>query len=294
MGNPVLRQALACAERGVPVFPCQPGRKTPATPHGYHDATTDPAQIQEWFASHPRRNLAVATGAPGPDVLDVDERGAAGSGFLALARLNGAGMLAGSSGRTRTPGGGLHVYFKGSDQRTGHLATCHIDFLAKGGYVLVPPSQVDGKPYEVIAALPGRGGLDWDAAVRFLDPARERSLQERRQTQGEQLDNLARWVANQREGNRNNGLFWAANRALENDYAADLSPLAAAARRAGLTETEITRTLNSARRTSGAAPQARARQAGLTETEMTRTVNVARRSDRADAQARDRQAEGGS
>jgi hypothetical protein len=42
-------------------------------------------------------------------------------------------------------------------------------------------------------------------------------------------------------------LFWAANRALDGDPAADLSPLAAAARRAGLGEREITRTLESAR-----------------------------------------------
>ena len=40
-------------QNGWPVFPCQPGRKTPATPHGYLDATTDPARSHEWFARHP-------------------------------------------------------------------------------------------------------------------------------------------------------------------------------------------------------------------------------------------------
>ena len=72
---------------------------------------------------------------------------------------------------------------------------------------------------------------------------------------------LARWMASQRAGNRNAGLFWAANRALEADQAADLSPLAAAARHAGLAEPEITRTLDSARRTSQAAPGSADRQA---------------------------------
>jgi len=261
MTNLVLRTALACAARGLPVFPCQPGKKTPATQHGYLDASTDPARIRDWFGRHPGRNLAVATGAPGPDVLDVDERGPAGSGFNALARLNAAGLLAGASGRTRTPGGGLHVYFAGSRQRTGHLATCHIDFLSQGGYVLLPPSRVDGKPYQLITLLPGRGGLDWDAAVRFLNPQRERAAEQRRQTPGEQLDTLARWVAAQREGNRNNGLFWAANRALEADPAADLSPLAGAARQAGLGEPEITATLQSARRTAWARPEPNGREA---------------------------------
>jgi len=53
------------------------------------------------------------------------------------------------------------------------------------------------------------------------------------------LSQLARWVASQPEGNRNSGLFWAANRALEADPAADLSGLATAARQAGLEEPEI-------------------------------------------------------
>ena len=45
MTSTVLSHALACAERGWPVFPCRPGEKTPATEHGHLDATTDPAQI---------------------------------------------------------------------------------------------------------------------------------------------------------------------------------------------------------------------------------------------------------
>lgn len=255
MTNKVLLQALACAERGVPVFPCHPGRKSPATAHGYLDATTDPGQIGEWFERYPDRNLAVPTGAPGPDVLDVDERGAAGNGFPALTRLTAAGLLHGATARIRTPSGGLHVYFAGSDQRSGHLARYHIDFLAKGGYVLIPPSQVNGKPYERIMGLPGRDGLDWQAVVRFLDPAREHAREEHKHEPWKQMHTLAEWVAAQPEGNRNAGLFWAANRALEADPAADLSPLAAAARQAGLDDPEISRTLASARRTSQAHPE---------------------------------------
>jgi hypothetical protein len=71
---------------------------------------------------------------------------------------------------------------------------------------------------------------------------------------GHDLAHLARWVAIQPEGNRNAGLFWAANRALEADPAADLSQLADAARQAGLGDAEITRTLNSARHTTHRQP----------------------------------------
>ena len=76
----VLRQALDYTGRGWPVFPCQPGKKTPATVHGHLDATTDPGQVYAWFGRDPELNLAIATGAPGIDVLDIDQRGEAGDG----------------------------------------------------------------------------------------------------------------------------------------------------------------------------------------------------------------------
>ncbi|WP_300609135.1 bifunctional DNA primase/polymerase [Trebonia sp.] len=253
MTNATLRQALACAGRGWPVFPCQPGKKIPATRHGYLDATTDPEQITGWFSRHPGWNLAIATGAPGPDVLDVDQHGPAGNGFGALARLRATGLLDGATAYISTPSGGLHAYFTGSDQRNGHLPDCHLDFRSKGGYILTPPSQVGGRPYQLINTLDGRGGLDWQAVIGLLEPGRQH---QRPALPGpaHQMSRLARWVAAQPEGNRNAGLFWAASRALETEPAADLSPLAAAARQAGLTEPEITRTLDSARRTRQAHP----------------------------------------
>jgi len=121
MTDTMLRQALEYAARGWPVFPCQAGQKTPATAHGYRDATTDPEQITAWFAQGPRWNLAIATGAPGPDVLDVDDHGPAGNGYAAFATLSRAGLLDGAALYVRTPRGGLHAYFTGSDQRNGHL-----------------------------------------------------------------------------------------------------------------------------------------------------------------------------
>ena len=265
MTSRVLSQALACAGRGWPVFPCQPGEKAPATSHGYRDATTDPEQISWWFRRHPERNLAVATGAPGPDILDIDQRGEAGDGFAALARLEPAGLLSTSIGTVRTPSGGLHLYFSGTNQRSGHLPAHHVDFLSQGSYALVPPSQINGTPYQHVTGFARHGELDWQAVASILEPSRGHAPHAPRlqppEPDGTRVDRLARWVAAQPEGNRNNGLFWAANRALEADRAADLSPLAAAARQAGLTGPEITRTLDSARRTSQAHPEPRGREA---------------------------------
>ena len=255
MTSDVLSEALACAGRGWPVFPCLPGRKVPATVHGYLSATTDERQIAAWFARHPGWNLAVATGAPGPDVLDVDQHGTAGNGYAAFARLRAAGLLDGATGYVATPGGGLHAYFTGTRQRCGHLPAHHIDFRSAGGYVLIPPSQVGGRPYERISTITSRGQLDWQEVVGLLEPSRQRQRPAHLQATTERgASRLAAWVAAQPEGNRNAGLFWAACRVLEADPAADLGPLAAAARQAGLTDPEITRTLGSARRTGHAQP----------------------------------------
>jgi len=244
-----LRQALAYARRGWPVFPCQPGGKEPATRHGFHDATTDPGQINRWWQRQPGANLAIATGLPGPDVLDVDQHGPAGSGYPAFSRLNRAGLLDGSGAIVATPSGGLHAYLAGSDQQSGRLPRHHLDFRARGGYVLAPPSQVGGKPYQLIRRQAESGGLDWAAVTSLLDPQRGRPARPRVAEPGD-LVRLAAWVERLQEGNRNSGLFWAACRAVEARQPGVLDDLAVAAARTGLTGREIARTIASARRGS--------------------------------------------
>ena len=130
-GRSALTRALAYARRGWPVFPCRPGRKEPDTPHGFKDATTDPARITAWWTAVPGRNVAIATGAPGPDVLDVDVR-PGGNGYQALRRLSRAGLLAAPAAAVATPSGGLHLYYPGTGQASGRLPGCHLDFKAAG------------------------------------------------------------------------------------------------------------------------------------------------------------------
>jgi bifunctional DNA primase/polymerase-like protein len=50
--NNVREAALELAERGIQVFPCR-ADKRPACEHGFKDASTDPALIQEWWALVP-------------------------------------------------------------------------------------------------------------------------------------------------------------------------------------------------------------------------------------------------
>lgn len=240
-----LRQALAYAATEWPVFPCRPGEKVPDTPNGFKNSSTDPAVIRRWWQARPDRNVAIATGAPGPDVLDVDVK-LDGSGFAAFNRLKRGGMLAGARALVRTPSGGLHVYYVGTSQPSGRLVRDFLDFKAAGGYVLAPPSVVGGKPYELLDHRGGADGrLDWAAVRHLLDPPQP----PRRPGRGAGSGALVAWVAALAEGNRNDGLFWAACRMAEADSpSGDLEQLVAAAVQAGLTEGEARRTIASATR----------------------------------------------
>jgi len=254
-GGIALAHALAYAERGWPVFPCRPGRKEPDTPHGFKDATTDPGRITAWWTAVPGRNVAIATGTPGPDVLDVDVR-PGGSGYQGLWRLRHAGLLEVPVAAVATPSGGLHLYYPGSGQPSGRLPGCHLDFKAAGGYVLAPPSAVDGRHYRAVRYPPGRtdpatgGRLDWAAAVAFLEPGRQDPDPARPPVHAD-AGWLAAWVARLPEGNRNAGLFWAACRAAEAGHVGVLEDLAEAAHAAGLPANEVARTIASARRSTG-------------------------------------------
>lgn len=263
---PAAAAALRYAQAGWPVFPCRPGEKIPATAHGFLDATTDPDQITWWWRRDPGRNVAIATGLPGPDVLDVDVR-PGGNGFTALARLRRDGLLDPAAAFVRTPSGGLHAYFTGSQQGNGRLPAHHLDFRSVGGYIVAPPSQVGGRRYELIGhrePRPGQHqgqsqGLDWAAVTRLLDPQPQRFPARDRDRRGDPARafdpaRLAGWVARLAEGNRNDGLFWAASRALESGLT-DLDELAEAARRTGLGDREIARTLASAQRHASASTQ---------------------------------------
>lgn len=203
----VLGQALAYAAAGWPVFPCKPDQKTPDTAHGFKDATTDPAIIRRWWPFGDR-NVAIATGAPGPDVLDVDVR-PEGTGWAAFNLLKRAGLLTGAQALVRTPSGGLHAYYQGSSQGCGRLARQFVDFKAAGGYVLAPPSRVHGRPYELLDHREGTASLDWAAVRKLLDPRQAR----RPRAGNGSITALVEWGARAQPGDRNHPLYWAAKQA---------------------------------------------------------------------------------
>jgi Bifunctional DNA primase/polymerase, N-terminal len=239
--------ALGYARVGWPVFPCVPGEKIPCTGRGFLDASTHPDRIREWWGRNPDRNVAIATGWPGPDVLDVDNHGERGSGFAAFNRLKREGLVPDPVAVVSTPSGGFHAYFRGTEQRNGHLPKQHLDYRAQGGYVVAPPSTVGGRPYEVVSHQASAATFGWDAARTHLEPEPKRQAVRQREADGPRdITPLAGWVAALEEGNRNAGLHWAACRAVEAGRTDFLDSLAKAAQSAGLDEREADRTIRSA------------------------------------------------
>jgi hypothetical protein len=124
--------------RYSPVFPLAEDKKPAISKreggNGFHDATTDPAQIRRLFA-HPRADLiGIPTGkASGFDVLDVDVKHDAARAWLIAAQ----GRI--PSTRTyQTRSGGFHVLFRhaeGVHNTESHIAK-GIDTRGDGGYVV--------------------------------------------------------------------------------------------------------------------------------------------------------------
>jgi len=135
--------ALRYAELGYPVFPCASGDKVPITPRGFKDATRDPAQIEAWWEKYPDANIGIPTA--GLLVVDVDGEDNTWPGDPERAEELACSPI------SLTPRGGRHHVFRqpggrGFRSTTGKLAP-HVDTRAEGGYIVVPPSVVDGRPY---------------------------------------------------------------------------------------------------------------------------------------------------
>ena len=58
---------------GWPVLPVEPGGKRPLTVHGVKDATLDERRLLHYWERWPDANIGIATGLPGPTVLDIDQ-----------------------------------------------------------------------------------------------------------------------------------------------------------------------------------------------------------------------------
>jgi hypothetical protein len=141
--------ALRCALQGWPVFPCGARAKTPLCDNGFKDATTDTAQLDEWWTRWPRANIGFVPGRARLIVIDIDGP----EGERAAQTL---GLLSEPTFIVRTPRPGQHLYFKHPGGHIGNVDVAPgIDVRADAGYVLLPPSvHPNGGRYTVQLRTP--------------------------------------------------------------------------------------------------------------------------------------------
>lgn len=159
---PLPEAALDYARRGWPVFPlhtprgggcscgnpdCEHPGKHPRTKHGFLDATTDEAQIADWWRRWPDANIGIACGArSGLVVIDIDPRHAGDDALAALEREHGPLP---HTVESLTGGGGRHLFFAhpGGTVRTCDIAP-GVEIRADGAYIVAPPSlHASGRTY---------------------------------------------------------------------------------------------------------------------------------------------------
>lgn len=162
MQSPRHEEALRYAADGIPVFPCRVNGKEPATEHGYKDATTNPEIINGWWSKEDY-NPAICPEDAGWAVIDPDCK----HGKRGLETWDNLCREFGNRETTavRTPTGGRHFYFRGSVASTTGTATrglgLDVDTRGRGGYVLVPPSVIDGVEYQWANNLPTADLPEW-------------------------------------------------------------------------------------------------------------------------------------
>ena len=150
--NDLIPQAgyQALLEMGFLIIPCHPNQKQPLLKGWQKDASCDPNVIQRWWAVTPDANMGIPTGqANRVFVLDVDMK-ASIDGIATLAALEAAHAPLPQTLTATTPSGGRHLYFRypeGGSIRNRAGFKPGLDIRGEGGFVVAPPSSIDGQHY---------------------------------------------------------------------------------------------------------------------------------------------------
>ena len=229
-------------------------------PHGLHDAFTGPDAVFGDAFTHPRTTgVGILTG-PVYYVVDIDgEEGAA-----AWKALVGADQFIPTRWVAKT-GRGLHLWYAHYDSWPTTKLAEKLDFKGVGGYVAAPPSvHPSGSAYEWLCppdevpwAMPDeleqrltRGRAErsaWAATKRTMRQTSPSSFVDGKLYAVATFDGIIGKVKDEREGNRNAMLYWAARTMIEEGAdAEDLDELLTAAQGAGLARYEARRTIQSA------------------------------------------------
>ncbi len=143
--GPLLRSALNYGGRGWHVFPCRERAKEPLTKHGFRDATTNVAIIQDWWEKWPDANIGIATGAiSGFWVIDIDhdEINQVFGHEVFASLVERFGPIPATI-EQNTPTGGKHILFRHVDRQVRNSVNRlgrGLDTRGDGGYIVAAPS----------------------------------------------------------------------------------------------------------------------------------------------------------
>lgn len=184
-----------CAPRTAPCrdtdTPCPCWPQEPC--HGFRAATRDPTITHHWWQRWPRANIGIYPWPSGHLVIDLDTKALDAPAILlptslklgtfdaisgvdlfaqVMRRLGGTDRL--DTRITRTPSGGLHVWFtappgvtiassRGTVHPDGHVTGLgwQIDVRAHGGYVVAPGCATKHGTYQVIRDRPPMPQPEW-------------------------------------------------------------------------------------------------------------------------------------
>lgn len=134
---------------GWKVFPLIAGTKEPIFKAWPAAATDDPVQIAAWAAQYPNCNWALATGASGLAVVDID--GAAGEVSLLDFELDNGPLP--PTLEQRSARGGRHKIYAGTIKPTVAKLGPKIDTRGGNSYIVIAPSTFEGGSYEFTNSL---------------------------------------------------------------------------------------------------------------------------------------------
>lgn len=145
-----LELALAQASNGWPVFPCRQDKRPKSGLNDWENvASTDPDQINQWWAENPDFLVAVPPGRLGKAVIDVDRHEGKADGFLSLEEREIT--LPDTFNKPSLSGNGQHYWFDGEIGSVNGVLP-GIDRKARGGYIIT--NYVLPAPDQITTPLP--------------------------------------------------------------------------------------------------------------------------------------------
>lgn len=145
------KAAVRLAEEGFRVFPLQANGNTPITEGWQKTATSDPIKAGELFTDvlgdPAPYNIGIAAGE-GLLILDFDVKNGK-PGKKSFDTLNLMGMP--DATLVTTPSGGMHLYLESDQDFVNSIERVMdgVDVRSKGGYVVAPGSEINGKEYKL-------------------------------------------------------------------------------------------------------------------------------------------------